>query len=167
MQTQNALAGGIHSNGNKSRIYSKQQRSRRGLPSKEEKASGRPLPGSIQFLRKSRVNLSSSVTKKILAGDYLTFYMGNLSYRANDATLKSSIEKCFPISVDQVVIAYSSDGRSRGCAFVTVRWRDYLQSHSDSNPQLLVQKFCASLTGKSLFGRPVFVELASSQRRGG
>ena len=77
LQTQNALAGGIHSNGNKSRLYSKQQRSRRGLPSKAEKASGRPLPGSIQFLRESRVNLSSSVTKKILAGDYLTFYMGN------------------------------------------------------------------------------------------
>ena len=96
LQTQTALAGGIHSKENtsqihsnptqsketksrthskenNSRIHSKANRSRRGLPSKEEKATGRPLPGSIKFQRESRVNLLSPDTKKILAGDYLTF----------------------------------------------------------------------------------------------
>jgi len=190
LQTQTALAGGIHSKENtsqihsnptqskettsrthskenNSRIHSKANRSRRGLPSKEEKATGRPLPGSIKFQRESRVNLLSPDTKKILAGDYLTFYMGNLSYRANDATLKKSIEARFPISVDQAVVAYSSDGKSRGCAFVTVRWKEYLQKQAQVDSQIFVKQFCERLTGQPLFGRPVFVELACNQRRGG
>ncbi len=92
----------------------------------------------------------------------------NLPYRANDVTLKTAIENRFPIKVDQAVVAYSSDGRSRGCAFVTVRWKEYLNSHTDSNSQSLVQKFCHSMTCKPLFGQPVFVELrACNQRRGG
>ena len=128
---------------------------------------GRPLPGSIMFSRKTRVDLAAATTTKILSGDFLTFYIGNLSYRATDAALKNSIEARMPISVDQSVVAYSSDGKSRGCAFVTVRWSDYLRTHSGTDPQLLVRKFCDSLTGKPLFGRPVFVELACSQRRGG
>jgi len=113
------------------------------------------------------VDLTSAKAKKILSGDFLTFYMGNLSYRANDSNLKTAIEKRFPISVDQAVVAFSSDNRSRGCAFVTVRWSDYLKKQPNSNSHLLVQKFCDCLTGKPLFGRPVFVELACSQRRGG
>lgn len=113
------------------------------------------------------MNLLSPDTKKILAGDYLTFYMGNLSYRANDVTLKRSIEARFPISVDQAVIAYSSDGKSRGCAFVTVRWKEYLQKQAQVDSQIFVKQFCERLTGQPLFGRPVFVELACNQRRGG
>jgi hypothetical protein len=137
-----------------------------GVISKEENRSGRPVPGSSSF-RLNRVDPSTAQVKKLLSGDYLTFYMGNLSYRANDVTLKTAIENRFPITVDQAVVAYSSDGRSRGCAFVTVRWKEYLNSFSDPNSQSLVQKFCHSLTGKPLFGRPVFVELACNQRRGG
>jgi hypothetical protein len=128
---------------------------------------GRPLPGSIMFTRETRVDLAAPTTTKLLSGDFLTFYIGNLSYRATDATLKNSIEARMPISVDQSVVAYSSDGKSRGCAFVTVRWSDYLRAHSGTDPQLLVRQFCDSLTGKPLFGRPVFVELACNQRRGG
>jgi RNA recognition motif-containing protein len=138
-----------------------------GIVSKEENRSGRPVPGSSSFVRLNRVDPSTAQVKKLLSGDYLTFYMGNLSYRANDVTLKTAIENRFPITVDQAVVAYSSDGRSRGCAFVTVRWKEYLNSFSDPNSQSLVQKFCHSLTGKPLFGRPVFVELACNQRRGG
>jgi hypothetical protein len=134
---------------------------------KEDNRGGRPVPGSSSFVRANQMDTSTAQVKKILSGDYLTFYMGNLSYRANDVTLKTAIEHRFPITVDQAVVAYSSDGRSRGCAFVTVRWKEYLNSHSDSNSQSLVQKFCHSMTGKPLFGRPVFVELACNQRRGG
>ncbi len=89
------------------------------------------------------------------------FYMDNLTYRANDMTLKTArmIENRLPIKVDQAVVAYSSDGRSRGCAFVTVRWKEYLNSHSRSDSKLV--------TGEPLFDRPVFMELACNQRRGG
>jgi len=138
-----------------------------GFISKEENRGGRPVPGSSSFIRPNRIDTSTAQVEKLLSGDYLTFYMGNLSYRANDATLKSAIENRFPITVDQAVVAYSSDGRSRGCAFVTVRWKEYLNSYSDPNTHSLVQKFCHCLTGKPLFGRPVFVELACNQRRGG
>ena len=110
------------------------------------------------------MDTSTAQVKKLLSGDYLTYCIGNLSYRANDVTLKTAIESRFPIKVDQAVVAYSSDGRSRGCAFATVRWKEYLDSHSDSKSQSLVQKLRHRMTGKPLFGRPVFVELACNQR---
>jgi len=149
-------------------IHSKEEKHQGGIHSKEEKyQGGRPVPGSSSFIRDARIDVSSASARKILAGDYLTFYMGNLSYRANDTNLKAAIEKRLSVPVDQVAVAYSSDGKSRGCAFVTVRWSDYLKSQTNFNAETLVHNLCSSLTGKPLFGRPVFVELASSQRRGG
>ncbi len=149
-------------------IHSKEEKYQGGIHSKEEKyQGGRPVPGSSSFIRDARIDVSSASARKILSGDYLTFYMGNLSYRANDTNLKAAIEKRLSVPVDQVAVAYSSDGKSRGCAFVTVRWSDYLKSQSNFNAETLVHNLCSSLTGKPLFGRPVFVELASSQRRGG
>eukprot|EP00292_Cryptomonas_paramecium_P033547 CAMPEP_0113688724 /NCGR_PEP_ID=MMETSP0038_2-20120614/16704_1 /TAXON_ID=2898 /ORGANISM="Cryptomonas paramecium" /LENGTH=166 /DNA_ID=CAMNT_0000609589 /DNA_START=1148 /DNA_END=1648 /DNA_ORIENTATION=- /assembly_acc=CAM_ASM_000170 len=100
------------------------------VSSKEEKhpvKAGRPLPGSSTFVR-DRVDISIAQNQKLLNGQYLTFYMGNLSYRANDSNLKKGIEKRFPITVDQVVVACSTDGRSRGFAFVTVRWANMLSN---------------------------------------
>jgi hypothetical protein len=80
----------------------------------------RPVPGSSSFVRADLIDIAQ--VKKLPSGDYyLTLYMDNLSYRANDVTLKTTIEKRLPITVDQAVVAYSSDGRSRGCGFVTVR----------------------------------------------
>jgi hypothetical protein len=163
-------SGGIHSKEEKYQggIHSKEEKYQGGIHSKEEKyQGGRPVPGSSSFIRDARIDVSSASARKILSGDYLTFYMGNLSYRANDTNLKAAIEKRLSVPVDQVVVAYSSDGKSRGCAFVTVRWSDYLKSQSNFNAETLVHNLCSSLTGKPLFGRPVFVELASSQRRGG
>ena len=149
-------------------ILSKEEKYQGGIHSKEEKyQGGRPVPGSSSFIRDARIDVSSASARKILSGDYLTFYMGNLSYRANDTNLKAAIEKRLSVPVDQVAVAYSSDGKSRGCAFVTVRWSDYLKSQTNFNAETLVHNLCSSLTGKPLFGRPVFVELASSQRRGG
>ena len=128
---------------------------------------GRPVPGSTSFVRGARVDLTSSSTKKRLSGESLIFYLGNRSYRANDTNLKAAIEKSLSLSVDQAVVAFSSDGRSRACAFVTVCWSNFLKVQSILDADNLVRNFCSSLTGKPLFGRPVFVELASSQRRGG
>jgi len=125
------------------------------------------LPPLIVRIEWTLEHTSTAQVKKLLSGDYLTFYIGNLSYRANDVTLKTAIESRFPIKVDQAVVAYSSDGRSRGCAFATVRWKEYLDSHADSKSQSLVQKLRHRMTGKPLFGRPVFVELDCNQRRGG
>ncbi len=90
--------------------------------SDEENRGGRPVPGSLSFVRANQMYTSTAQVQKLPSGDYLTFYVGNLSYRANDVTLKTAIENRFPIKVDQAVVAYSSNGRSRGCAFVTVRW---------------------------------------------
>ena len=81
--------------------------------------------------------------------------------------LKAAIEKRLSVSVDQVAVAYFSDGKYRDCAFVTMRWSDFLKSQSIFEAETLIHKLCSSLTGKPLFGRPDFVELASSQRRGG
>mmetsp|Transcript_5715 Transcript_5715/g.18411 ORF Transcript_5715/g.18411 Transcript_5715/m.18411 type:complete len:151 (-) Transcript_5715:2284-2736(-) len=138
------------------------------VSSKEEKhpvKAGRPLPGSSTFVR-DRVETSSAQNQKLLNGQYLTFYMGNLSYRANDSNLKKVIESRFPITVDQVVVASSPDGRSRGCAFVTVRWSECVKKDPSLKAEQIVKKFCDKLTGAPIFGRPAFIELARSQRRG-
>ena len=74
--------GGIHSKEEKDRggIHSKEEKDRGGNHSKEEKRVGRPVPGSTSFVRDARVDLTSSSTKKLLSGEFLTFYLGNLSY---------------------------------------------------------------------------------------
>ena len=41
-----------------------------------------------------------------------------------------------------------------------MRWSDYLKSQTNFNAETLVHNLCSSLTGKPLFGRPVFVEQA-------
>jgi hypothetical protein len=66
-----------------------------GIISKEENRRGRPVSGSSSFNRPNRVDPSTAQVKKLLSGDCSTFYMGNLSYRANDVTLtrKTAIEK--------------------------------------------------------------------------
>ena len=63
------------------------------------------------------------------AREFLTFYVGNLHYSANRYQVRKAVEKAIGIQniVDQVVIAKTSTGESRGCAFVTTRWRDYVQ----------------------------------------
>ena len=69
------------------------------------------------------------------AREFLTFYVGNLHYSANSYQVRKAVEKAvgFPKIVDQVVIAKTSTGESRGCAFVTICWKDHVQLVFDEN----------------------------------
>ena len=134
-------------------IHAKKKKYQGGIHSKEEKYhGGRPVPGSSSFIRAARFDLSSASAEKILSSDYLTLYISNLSYRANDTNLKAAFENRLSVPVDQVAVAYSLDEKSRGCAFVTLCWSDYLKSQSNVKAETLVHKLCSSLTGKPLFG---------------
>lgn len=82
-------------------------------------------------------------------------YVGNLSYRASSGDVKKMFQSQLNIEVDSVVIARSSEGTSRGCAFVTLKGSEYSQ---------FKQRFKA-LKDKSILGRKIYVEIAKSQRR--
>ena len=110
------------------------------------------------------------------AREFLTFYVGNLHYSANSYQVRKAVEKAvgFQKIVDQVVIAKTSTGESRGCAFVTIRWRDYIEiefgkqqakitNHSRSYDKYLQLMF--NFTGERICGRRVICEVARSQRR--
>mmetsp|Transcript_37204 Transcript_37204/g.99001 ORF Transcript_37204/g.99001 Transcript_37204/m.99001 type:complete len:151 (-) Transcript_37204:560-1012(-) len=84
---------------------------------------------------------------------------------ANSSNLKDALEQRFPDIVDQAVVACSSDGKSRGCAFVTVRWQEFVNKDSTGKPEHVVKQFCDSVNSAPILGRPVFIELARSQRR--
>ena len=64
------------------------------------------------------------------AREFLTFYVGNLHHSANSYQVRRAIEKAIG-SVNQVVIAKSSTGESRSCAFVTIRWKAFVQHVCD------------------------------------
>jgi hypothetical protein len=103
-------------------------------------------------------------SSRLLQNEFLTFYVGNLSYRATTSSLKQHVEKVLSIKVDQVVIACSSDGKSRGCAFVTLRWPKYVSRERLSSMDC-VNKVCAKVSSSTLFGRRPVFQLARSQRR--
>ena len=69
------------------------------------------------------------ITHGCRAREFLTFYEGNLHYRANSYQVRKAVEKAVGIQniVDQVAIAKTSTGESRGCAFVTMRCKDNVQ----------------------------------------
>ena len=86
---------------------------------------------------------------------FVTIYVGNLSYKASSGDVKNMFQSRLKINIDSAIIARSSEGISRGCAFVTFRGGDYSQ---------FKQRFKA-LKVKSILGRKVYVEVAKSQRR--
>lgn len=103
--------------------------------------------------------------------DYLTFYVGNLSYKATNYDVQRVIEKRLKLEVDQVVVARTSNGESRGCAFVTFRWRKFFevcdqpwQPLDDNYQSEVIDMVCTILSRESIHGRPVFAELARNQR---
>lgn len=116
--------------------------------------------------------------------EFLTFYVGNLHFAANTFQIKKAVMNATGVPVDQVVIAKTSSGESRGCAFVTVRWRDFIcitYDCSDRLKQMMeidgikyqlkygnnfwADAFCSIMSHERIRGRRVFVELARSQRR--
>jgi hypothetical protein len=116
--------------------------------------------------------------------EFLTFYVGNLHFAANAYQIKNAVQNATGMPVDQVVIAKTSSGESRGCAFVTVRWRDFICITYDCSDRLKrmmkidgikyrlkygnniwADAFCSIMSHERICGRRVFVELARSQRR--
>jgi len=98
----------------------------------------------------------------------LTFYVGNVSFQATQYHLKKAFQRSLNIKVDTAVIARSANGLSRGCAFVTVKWRDFFQfdpEYSTQTGQLWANRLCTIMSGESVLGRKIYVELAKQQRR--
>ena len=107
---------------------------------------------------------------------YVTFYVGSLSYRATSYNVRRVFEKTLQIKIDEVVIARSSDGVSRGCGFVTVRWNElddalFTQillkkySHEFKNNEKWYDVLTTIMSRKSICGRDIQVELARNQRK--
>ena len=59
------------------------------------------------------------------AQKFRTFYVGNLSFKAKSSDIQQAFEKHLSMKVDSVMIARDSTGKSRGGAFVTMRWREF------------------------------------------
>jgi len=107
------------------------------------------------------------------AKKFQTFYVGNLSFKASTSNIKQTFEKQISMKVDSVVIARDSTGKSRGCAFVTMRWKEFHQRNPsydrDKDSALQDQGWSSLLTyimnQQSVLGRKIYVEVARSQRR--
>jgi len=108
------------------------------------------------------------------AAKFRTFYVGNLSFKANSKDIQQAFEKQLSMKVDSVVVARDSKGKSRGCAFITMRWKEF----HDRNPgynldqETAVQEklwadFLANIMNEEdICACKIYVELARSQRRG-
>ena len=59
------------------------------------------------------------------AAKFWTFYVWNLSFKANPTDIQKAFEKQLLMKVDSVVIARDSTGKSRCCASVTIRWQEF------------------------------------------
>ena len=110
------------------------------------------------------------------AREFLTFYVGNLHYSANSYQVRKAVEKAvgFQKIVDQVVIAKTSTCESRGCAFVTICWKDHVQLVFDENKSNIAKhtrsydkylQVMFNFSGERICGRRVICEVARSQRR--
>ena len=103
-----------------------------------------------------------------LIPECLTLYLGNVSWKATPYYLKRAFRHSLNIKVDTAVIARSSNGLSRGCAFVTVKWRDFFQFDGEYNAktgQEWASNLCTIMCRKSVLGRKIYVEVAKQQQR--
>ena len=69
-------------------------------------------------------NLFCAATK------FNTFYVGNLSFKANSKDIQQSFQKQLSMKVDSVCY---SKGKSSGCAFITMRWKEFHDSNQGYN----------------------------------
>ena len=107
------------------------------------------------------------------AKKFQTFYVGNLSFKAKASDIQQAFEKHLSMKADSVVIARDSTGKSRGCAFITMRWNEYHVSNPgynrDKDPSTqdkVWSKLLASIMSQqSVCGRQIYVQVARSQRR--
>ena len=107
------------------------------------------------------------------AAKFRTFYVGNLYFKAKSTDIQQAFEKQLSMKVDSVVIARDSNGKSRGCAFVTMRWKEFHNRNPgynrDQEPALQEKLWADYLVNimnqENVCGRKIYVELARSQRR--
>lgn len=108
------------------------------------------------------------------AAKFRTFYVGNLSFKAKAKDIQQAFEKQLSMKVDSFVVARDSTGKSRGCAFVTMRWKEFQERNPgydrDKEPanqeKLWADRLVNIMNQEDVCGRKVYVELARSQRRG-
>ena len=104
---------------------------------------------------------------------YRTFYVGNLSFKAKASDLQQAFEKNLSMKVDSVVIARDSTGKSRGCAFVTLRWKEFHECNPGYYPdkapasqdKIWTEHLSNIMSQQSVCERQIYVEDARSQRR--
>ena len=135
----------------------------------------------------SKYEKSSRVWKRVLAAaekgikpknpvcgakKFQTFYVGNLSFKASTSDIKQAFETQLSMKVDSVIIARDSTGKSRGCAFVTMRWKEFHMRNTlydrDKDSAMQDQGWSSLLTNimnqQSICGRKIYIELARRQR---
>ena len=108
------------------------------------------------------------------AAKFRTFYVGNLSFKANSKDIQQAFEKQLSMKVDSVVVARDSKGKSRGCAFITMRWKEFhdrnpgynLDQETAVQEKLWADFLVNIMNEEDVCGRKIYVELARSQRRG-
>ena len=107
------------------------------------------------------------------AKKFQTFYVGNLSFKAKASDIQQAFEKHLSMKADSVVVARDSTGKSRGCAFITMRWNEYHvrnpgynRDKDPSTQDKMWSKMLASIMSQqSICGRQIYVQVARSQRR--
>ena len=107
------------------------------------------------------------------AKKFKTFYVGNLSFKAKGSDIQKAFEKHLSMKVDSVVIARDSTGKSRGCAFITMRWNEYHVRNPgynrDKDPSIQDTRWSNMLASimsqQAVCGRKIYVQVARSQRR--
>ena len=78
------------------------------------------------------------------------------------------------MKVDSVVVARDSKGKSRGCAFITMRWKEFhdrnpgynLDQETAVQEKLWADFLVNIMNDEEICGCKIYVELARSQRRG-
>ena len=159
-----------------------------GLTSKDEKLKDEKAKDKVEKHLKRKCERSTEVWKYCLgfaeggykhtnpvcgAMKYRTFYVGNLSFKAKASDIQQAFEKNLSMKVDSVVIARDSTGKSRGCAFVTLRWKEFHERNPgynrDKEPAsqdtLWTEHLSNIMSQQSVCERQIYVEDARSQRR--
>ena len=103
---------------------------------------------------------------------YRTFYVGNLSFKAKARDMQQAFEKNLSMKVDSVIIARDSTGKSRRCAFVTLRWKEFHERNQgynrDKEPAsqdtLWMEHLSNIMSQQSVCDRQIYAKDARSQR---
>ena len=101
---------------------------------------------------------------------YRAFYVGNISFKAKASDMQQAFEKNLSMKVDSAVITRDSAGKSRGCAFVTLRWKEFHEHNPgynrDKEPATLwTEHLSHIMRQQSVCDRQIYMEDVRSQRQ--